>query len=122
LDLGVGKGARVVLLLPNVPQMVVGFFGALKAGAVAVFMPPMTDPEELVKQVKDADASVLVALNLSAGLAKQIQASTGLPHIVLTDPADYLPLHKRLVSRWRNRGLTLSGALRWRHWMRMNWL
>jgi long-chain acyl-CoA synthetase len=118
LDLGVGKGARVVLLLPNVPQMVVGFFGALKAGAVAVFMPPMTDPEELVKQVKDADASVLVALNLSAGLAKQIQASTGLPHIVLTDPADYLPLHKRLVSRWRNRGLTLSGALRWRHWMR----
>jgi long-chain acyl-CoA synthetase len=78
----------------------------------------MTDPEELVKQVKDADASALVALNLSAGLAKQIQASTGLPHIILTDPADYAPLFKTWISRWRNRGLTLPGALRWRHWLR----
>jgi long-chain acyl-CoA synthetase len=118
LGLGVGRGARVVLLLPNVPQMVVGFYGALKAGAVAVFIPPMTDPEELIQQVRDADASVLVALNLSAGLAKQIQSSTGLPHILLTDPADYLSLPKRLISRWRNRGLTVAGAIRWRHFMR----
>jgi long-chain acyl-CoA synthetase len=118
LGLGVGKGARVVLLLPNVPQMVIGFYGVLKAGAVAVFMPPMTDPEELVKQVKDADPSVLVTLNLSAGLGKQIQNATGLPHIILTDAGDYLPLHKKLISRWRNRGLTVPGAIRWRHWMR----
>jgi long-chain acyl-CoA synthetase len=114
----VGRGARVILLLPNLPQMIVGFFGALKAGAVAVFMPPMTDPEELIQQVRDADASVLVALNLSAGLAKQIQASTGLPHIILTDPADYLSFPKKMISRWRNRGLTLPGAIRWRHFMR----
>jgi len=135
LALGVGRGARVVLLLPNVPQMVVGFYGALKAGMVAVFMPPMTDPEdkagmvavfmppmtdpeELVRQVRDADASVLVTLNLSAGLAKQIQASTGLPHIILTDPADYLSVWKKMISRWRNRGLTaFGGAIRWRHFM-----
>jgi long-chain acyl-CoA synthetase len=118
LGLGVGRGARVVLLLPNLPQMVVGFFGALKAGAVAVFMPPMTDPEELTQQIRDADASVLVALNLSAGLARQIQASTGLPHIILTDPADYLSLPKKMISRWRNRGLIVQGGIRWRHFMR----
>jgi long-chain acyl-CoA synthetase len=117
LGLGVGRGARVVLLLPNVPQMVVGFYGALKAGMVAVFMPPMTDPEDLIRQVRDADASVLVTLNLSAGLAKQIQSSTGLPHIVLTDPADYLSIWKKAISRWRNRGLTVPGAIRWRHFM-----
>ncbi|MBI5936044.1 MAG: alpha/beta fold hydrolase [Chloroflexi bacterium] len=118
IALGIGRGARVVLLLPNVPQMVVGFYGALKAGAVAVFMPPMTDPEELVNQIRDADASVLVALNLSAGLAKQIQSNTGLPHVILTDPADYLPFFKKMISRWRNRGLTVAGAIRWRHFMR----
>ena len=118
LGLGVGKGARVALLLPNVPQMVVGFYGTLKAGATAVFMPPMTEPEELVRQVKDADVSVLVALNLSAGLAKQIQNATGLPHIILTDPGDYLSLPKKMLSRWRNRGLTVAGANRWRHLMR----
>ena len=118
LGLGVGRGARVVLLLPNVPQMVVAFYGALKAGAVAVFMPPMTDPEGLIQQVRDADPSVLVMLNLSAGLARQIQASTGLPHIILTDPADYLSVWKKVVSRWRNRGLAVPGGIRWRHFMR----
>ncbi|RJP48093.1 MAG: alpha/beta fold hydrolase [Anaerolineaceae bacterium] len=118
LGLGVGRGARVVLLLPNLPQMVVGFFGALKAGAVAVFMPPLTDPDELIQQIRDADASVLVTLNLSAGLAKQIQANTDLPHIILTDPADYLSLPKKMISRWRNRGLTVPGGIRWRHFMR----
>jgi long-chain acyl-CoA synthetase len=118
LGLGVGRGARVVMLLPNVPQQVVGFFGALKAGAVVVFMPPMTDPEELIQQIRDADASVLVTLNLSAGLARQIQVSTGLPHIILTDAADYLSLPKKMISRWRNRGLTVPGAIHWRHFMR----
>jgi long-chain acyl-CoA synthetase len=118
IGLGIGRGARVVLLLPNVPQMVVGFYGAMKAGAVAVFMPPMTNPEELVNQIRDADASVLVTLNLSAGLAKQIQTNTGLPHIILTDPADYLSFFKKMISRWRNRGLTVPGAIRWRHFMR----
>jgi long-chain acyl-CoA synthetase len=118
MGLGVGKGARIVLLLPNVPQMVIAFYGALKAGAVAVFMPPMTNPEELIQQVRDSDPSALVTLNLSAGLAKQIQNATGLPHIILADPADYAPLHKKMISRWRNRGLTVPGAIRWRHFIR----
>jgi long-chain acyl-CoA synthetase len=47
LSLGLDKGARVVLLLPNIPQMVVGFYGTLKTGAVAVFIPPMTDPDSV---------------------------------------------------------------------------
>lgn len=118
IGLGVGRGARVVLLLPNVPQLVVAFYGTLKAGAVAVFMPPMTDPEGLIQQVRDADPSALVALNLSAGLAQQIQANTGLPHVILTDPADYLSLPKKIVSRWRNRGLSVPGGIRWRHILR----
>ncbi|MGH8244945.1 MAG: alpha/beta fold hydrolase, partial [Gammaproteobacteria bacterium] len=117
LSLGVGKGARVVLLLPNLPQTVVGFFGTLKAGMTAVFMPPMSEPEELVRQVKDSDASVLVTLNIWSGLADRIRAETGLPFVVLTDPADYLSPPKRLISRGRNRGQTLSRALDWRSWL-----
>ncbi|RPI95766.1 MAG: alpha/beta fold hydrolase, partial [Chloroflexi bacterium] len=46
IALGVGKGARVVLLLPNLPQMVIGFYGTLKAGATVVFVPPVIEPEE----------------------------------------------------------------------------
>src|SRR5512145_1157758 len=103
ISLGVGKGARVVLLLPNTPQMVIGFYGVMKAGATAVFIPPVIEPEEVVRQVKDSDASVLVTLSMWAGLAKQIQEGSGVPHVVLTDAADYLSLPKQLISNWRNR-------------------
>lgn len=114
---GLGKGARVVLLLPNIPQMVVAYYGALKAGATVVMMPPMTEPEELARQVRDADASMLVTLSTWSGLARQIRQETGVPHVVLTDPADYLVLPKYLISRWRNRGLDVSNALHWKRWL-----
>lgn len=114
LSLGLSKGSRVVLLLPNVPQLVIGFFATLKIGAVAVFMPPTTDPEELVRQVSESEASLLVTLTAWAGLAQQIQTKTRLPHIILTDGADYLPILKRAISYRRNRGLTVPGALQYR--------
>lgn len=114
---GIGKGARVVLLMPNIPQMVIGFYGTLKAGAVAVLIPPMTEPEELIRQIKEADASVLVTMSTWAGLAKQIQEGAGVPHVVLTDPGQYLSLPKKLISRWRNRGLAFRNALHWNRWL-----
>lgn len=117
IALGVGKGARVILLMPNAPQMVIGFYGTMKAGAAAVFIPPVIEPEEIVRQVRDSEASVLVTLSMWAGLAKQIQKGSGVPHIVLTDPADYLSLPKFLISRWRNRGFGLPNALRWVDWL-----
>jgi long-chain acyl-CoA synthetase len=117
IGLGVGKGARVVLLLPNVPQMIVGFYGTLKAGGTVVLVPPVIEPNEVVRQVKDSDASVLVTFSIWAGLAKKIQEGSGVPHIVLTDGADYLPFPKYLVSRWRNRGYRLRNSLRWRDWL-----
>ena len=117
LALGIGKGARVVLLMPNVPQMVIGFYGTMKAGATAVFIPPVIEPEEVVRQVKDSDASVLVTLSMWAGLAKQIQEGSHLPHIILTDPADYLSLPKFLISNWRNRDFALPNSLRWKDFL-----
>ncbi len=117
LSLGVGKGTRVVLLLPNTPQMVIGFYGTMKAGATAVFIPPVIEPEEVVRQVKDSDAGVLVTLSMWAGLAKQIQEGSGVLHVVLTDAADYLSLPKYLISSWRNRGYGLRNALRWKDWL-----
>jgi long-chain acyl-CoA synthetase len=113
IALGVGRGARVVLLMPNVPQMVVSFYGTLKAGATAVFVPPVIEPEEVVRQVKEAEASVLVTLSIWAGLAKQIRDASGVPHVVLTDPAEYLSLPKLLISRWRNRNFVLTNSVQW---------
>ena len=113
ITLGVGKGARVVLLLPNVPQMVIGFYGTMKAGATAVFVPPVIEPEEIVRQIKETEASVLVTLSIWAGLAKQIREASGVPHVVLTDPADYLFPLQLLISRWRNRNFALPNSVGW---------
>jgi long-chain acyl-CoA synthetase len=117
IALGVGKGARVVLLLPNVPQMVIAFYGTLKAGATAVFVPPVIEPEEIVRQVRESEASVLVTLSMWAGLAKQIRSASGVPHVVLTDPADTLSLPKLLISRWRNRSFMLPNSVQWRDFL-----
>ena len=117
LALGLGTGARIVLLMPNIPQMVIAFFGALKAGMVAVFIPPLTEPEELINIVRDVEASALVTIQPASGLARQIQENVNLPHIVLTDPGEYLSLPKKLLSRWRNRGLTAPGAIRFHRWL-----
>src|SRR5215207_2794666 len=111
--MGVGKGARVVLLLPNVPQMVIGFYGTMKAGATAVLVPPVIEPEEIIREIKETDASVLVTLSMWAGLAKRVQEAGGIPHVVLTDAADYLSPLKLLVSRWRNRNFSLPNSVRW---------
>jgi len=117
IGLGIGKGARVILLMPNIPQMVIGFYGTLKAGATAVFIPPTIDPDEVMRQAKDADASMLVTLSNWSGLADQIRTGSGVPHVVLTDSADYLSLPKYVISRWRNRGFRIPNALRWNRWL-----
>lgn len=117
LSLGLTRGARVVLLLPTMPQMVIGYWGTLKAGGVAVFVPPTNQPEDVVRQVRDAEPAVLVTLTRWTGLAEQIKAQVNIPHLILTSSADYLPFFKALISRWRSRDQLPAGFLRWRRWL-----
>jgi long-chain acyl-CoA synthetase len=101
-SLGIDSGDRVMLLLPNLPQLVIAFFGTLEAGAVAVFSLPSSDPQILIRQVRESQARVLVTLTQYDGLVQQIkedlatQESSSLETIIFTHAADYLPLFKRL--------------------------
>ena len=102
-SLGIKKGDRVMLLLPNIPQLVISFFGTLKAGAVAVFTMPLTEPEELRRQMDDCGATVLVTLTQNYDLIWQIKADqdpqglSALRHVIFTNLGDYLPLTKRIA-------------------------
>lgn len=98
-SLGVDKGDRVLLLMPNVPQLVICFYGALKAGATVVFTLPVTETDELVRQVRDSGAKVLVALTKFGDSAREVKKRTGLPHVIFTNAGDYLPPLKYLG--WR---------------------
>ncbi|GAB4485056.1 MAG: hypothetical protein Fur0016_09540 [Anaerolineales bacterium] len=117
LSLGLAKGGRVALLLPTVPQMVIGFFGTLKAGGVAVFVPPTNESEEITRQISDSEPFILVTLTRWAGLAEQIRVTAGIPHVIFSDGGDYLNPIQSSISRWRNRGLVPPGALRWQRWL-----
>ncbi len=106
LRLGLEPGDRVMLLLPNLPQLVIGFYGTLKVGGVAVFTLPTSNQEELIRQVEDCRASVLVTLTQFDELIYQIKTHlthggvSPLKHIIFTHISDYLPLPKRLAFRF----------------------
>jgi long-chain acyl-CoA synthetase len=62
-DVGVRKGDRFLILLPNVPQAVIGLYGALMAGAVAVLVNPLSDQRELARQLADSGAETVLTLS-----------------------------------------------------------
>jgi len=94
--LGVKPGDRVLVVLPNLPQTVIAYFGILKAAGVVVFTTPLSEQAELTRQVRDSGARVLITLTKHAALARQVKAETQLEHVIFTNVKDYLPEPKRL--------------------------
>src|SRR5919197_2070175 len=72
--LGIAKGDRVELVLPNCPQFVIAFYGALRAGAVVVPCNPLYTPPELQYQLADAGARIVVALSRLYPVVKAARA------------------------------------------------
>ena len=58
-ELGVRKGDRVVIYLPNSPQFVIAFFGIMKVGAVSVPISPIYTPEEIEYMTRDSEADTI---------------------------------------------------------------
>lgn len=87
---GIKKGDRVALLLPNCPQFVIGYYGALKAGAVLVNLNPLTEQAELQHQLDDSGARLVLALNQAYPMLARIQDRTKLEHIILTGLDEYV--------------------------------
>jgi len=99
MRLGVKKGDRVALLLPNSPQMVIAYHAALKAGAVAVSLNPLSTAEELGHQLNDSGAETIVALSLFYPLIRMVKAGTPLQRIVVTNIKEYFsPLRRALFE------------------------
>jgi len=103
--LNVEKGDRVMLLLPNLPQMVIGFFGTLEAGAVAVFSLPTTDAETLTNQIRDTGTKVILILDQFTPIIQQVMdnlnkfESSPLEHVIVTRTSDYVSLAKNTGLR-----------------------
>lgn len=89
--LGVKKGDKVAIALPNIPQYPIAFYGALRAGAIVVQTNPLYTKREMQYQLADSEAQVLVMLDTFYPTVQAIRAQTALEQIIVTSPADFLP-------------------------------
>lgn len=96
---GINKGDRVLLLLPNIPQWVIAFFGILKAGGVAVLTLPTSPHQELIRQIENCGAKVIITLPHFKDLAYHAVTHSDVSHVMFTSPIAYLPVHKKLAVR-----------------------
>ncbi|PKR93840.1 Quinone oxidoreductase [Bacillus cereus Rock4-18] len=95
--LGVEKGDRVAIMLPNCPQSVIGYYGTLLAGAIVVQTNPLYTERELEYQLHDSGAKVILCLDLVFPRVTNVQNATKLEHIIVTRIADFLPFPKNLL-------------------------
>ena len=93
-SLGLAKGARVALMMPNVPQYVVAIAAVLRAGYVVVNVNPLYTPRELEHQLKDAGAEAIVILENFAVTLQEVVSRTPVKHIVVAAMGDMLPFVK----------------------------
>lgn len=95
--LGVKKGDCVALMLPNIPQMVIAYYGALRLGAIAVATNPLYKEHELEVQLKDSGAETLVAVDMFYPVISPVLPKTKVKHLILCGIKDYLPFPLNLL-------------------------
>ncbi|MGG0275367.1 long-chain-fatty-acid--CoA ligase [Bacillus rhizoplanae] len=95
--LGIEKGDRVAIMLPNCPQGVIGYYGTLLAGGIVVQTNPLYTERELEYQLHDSGAKVILCLDLVFPKISNVQSSTDIEHIIVTRIADFLPFPKNLL-------------------------
>ena len=93
-SLGLSKGDRVAIMMPNVPQYPVAVAAILRAGFVVVNVNPLYTPRELEHQLKDSGAKVIVIIENFASTLQQCITNTPVKHVVLCTMGDRLGLLK----------------------------
>ncbi len=89
-SLGLKKGDRIAIQMPNLLQFPIAFFGALRAGLIVVNTNPLYTPREMEHQFKDAGVSAIVIVANFANHLEKILANTSIKHIIVTQLGDML--------------------------------
>jgi len=115
VDLGVKKGDRVALLMPNCPQFVISYYAVLKAGGIVVATNPLYSPREMESQFNDCGAETIILLSLFYRTVVGLKERASLRNLVLANIKEFLPPLSRLLFtlfRERKEGhrVDISGA------------
>ncbi len=87
-SLGVGKGDRVAIHLPNCPQFAIAYYAILRLGAVFTPLSPLLAPKEALHQLQDCGAETIITLDMLSPVVKGILPQTNIKRVVSTSLAD----------------------------------
>jgi long-chain acyl-CoA synthetase len=94
VKLKVEKGDRVAVFLPNIPQFIIAYFGALKVGAVVTSISPLHREREVEYQLADSGAQIIVALDSLYPIIEKVREKTQVKHVIITGLAENTPTTK----------------------------
>lgn len=121
-SLGLEKGDRVAVMMPNVPQYPVAVAAILRAGLVVVNVNPLYTPRELEHQLKDSGAKAIVIIENFALTLQKCIANTQVEHIVMCAMGDMLSLPKGALVNFVVRHVkkmvpdhAIPGAVKFKH-------
>ena len=96
-SIGVEKGDRVAIMLPNLPQGVIAYYGTLMTGAIVVQTNPLYMEREVEYQMQDSGAKVILTLDILFPRVSSAVKNTSVEHIIVTAIKDFLPFPKNLI-------------------------
>src|SRR5690606_38441376 len=97
ISIGIKKGDRVAIMLPNSPQGVISYYGILYAGGIVVQTNPLYTERELEYQINDSRAKAIISLDILYPRISKVLKHTKLDHVIITAIKDYLPFPKNLI-------------------------
>jgi long-chain acyl-CoA synthetase len=121
---GIQQGDRIALLLPNLPQVLIAYYGALKIGAIAVLASPLYLEAELEHQLQDCSPRGLVSLDSLYPRVEAVRQRLSLEWTLITSVQDYLPAPltwlyplQELIEGRRVRLRLIPPLYRWQEWL-----
>ena len=119
--LGLKKGDRLAIMMPNLLQYPVAVFGALRAGLIVVNVNPLYTPRELEHQLRDSGAKAILIFEGSAHVLQEVMDKISIEHVIITKIGDYLGSFKgalmNFVVKFVKRGIKsykISKAIRFK--------
>ncbi len=96
-EIGVQKGDRVGIFMPNTPQFVMAYFAILKIGGVVVATNPLYTAREIEHQVNDSGVEIMMVMSNFYEIIKQVQPKTRIRKVIVTNLKETLPSHLALL-------------------------
>ena len=101
--LGVAKGDKAVLYLPNCPQWVITWLALMRIGVIAIPISPIYTPIDIEYMANDSGAETIFCLDTNFGYVTQVLPETKLKRVIVTNLAELLPWWKWLIGRGFNK-------------------